>query len=159
MLKTNLQGAIYATREMTKGAFRARNSANYSKSIINVSSLLAYKGTVGTATYASTKAGLIGLTRSVAVESSRPVKGTRIRANAVVPGYIETKILDGMFILLPNFLTIPIIAALQFVGSAYVISSIGLFSSFYFLFFLLPKNTWQRHLKRRGNSTYLFIHN
>lgn len=98
MLKTNLQGAIYATREMARRVPRQQNSASYSKSIINISSLLAFKGTAGTAAYASTKAGLIGLTRAVAVESSRPVKGTRMRANAIVPGYIETKILDGTFI-------------------------------------------------------------
>ena len=82
---------------MTRRVPRQQNSPKYSKSIINISSLLAFKGVVGTATYASTKAGLIGLTRAVAVESSRPVKGIRIRANAIVPGYIETKMLDGMF--------------------------------------------------------------
>jgi NAD(P)-dependent dehydrogenase (short-subunit alcohol dehydrogenase family) len=96
MLKTNLQGAIFSTREMTRRVPRQQNSTKYSKSIINISSLLAFKGAIGTAAYASTKAGLIGLTRAVAVESSQPVKGTRIRANAIVPGYIETKMLDGM---------------------------------------------------------------
>lgn len=127
MLRTNLQGAIYATREMTRRVPRQQNSAQHSKSIINISSLLAFKGTVGTATYASTKAGLVGLTRAVAVESSRPVKGTRTRANAIVPGYIDTKILDGKFYRLslscksfPGTIT----AIIKLVGKTYDISSI-----------------------------------
>ncbi|KAK2754832.1 hypothetical protein FQN54_006725 [Arachnomyces sp. PD_36] len=93
MLKTNLQGAIFATREMARRVPRQLNPSKYSKSIINISSLLAFKGAVGTATYATTKAGLIALTRCMAVEGSKPVKGMRIRCNAITPGYIETRIL------------------------------------------------------------------
>ena len=66
------------------------------KCIINVSSLLAFKGGIGAATYASTKAGVVALTRAIAAEGSLPNSGSRLRANVIVPGYIDTRMLDGM---------------------------------------------------------------
>lgn len=61
-----------------------------SKCIINISSLLAVKGGTGAVPYAASKAGILGLTRSLAVEASHSLRGVVIRSNAIVPGYIET---------------------------------------------------------------------
>lgn len=67
-----------------------------SKCIINVSSLLALKGGTGAVPYAASKAGLLGLTRSIAAEASASMKDIVIRSNAIVPGYIETPMVAGM---------------------------------------------------------------
>lgn len=66
-----------------------------SKCIINVSSLLALKGGTGAVPYAASKAGLLGLTRSLAAEASASMKDIVIRSNAIVPGYIETPMVAG----------------------------------------------------------------
>ncbi|OQD91070.1 hypothetical protein PENANT_c001G08710 [Penicillium antarcticum] len=97
-LRTNLEGAMIASRALMRAAIRSRlrnrnDSATGnrpSKCIINVSSLLAIKGGTGAVPYAASKAGLLGLTRSLAVEASASLKDTVIRSNAIVPGYIET---------------------------------------------------------------------
>lgn len=47
------------------------------------------------AAYASTKAGVIALTRAIVAESNLSSSGASIRANVIVPGYIGTKMLDG----------------------------------------------------------------
>lgn len=54
------------------------------------------KGGVGAATYASTKAGVIAFTRALVAESNLAASAANLRANVIVPGYIETKMLDGM---------------------------------------------------------------
>ena len=67
--------------------------------VVNVSSLLAYKGVIGTASYAAAKAGLIAHTRVLALEGSRyhDMTGDRspFRANVVVPGYVETPMVSS----------------------------------------------------------------
>lgn len=65
------------------------------KCIINISSLHATKGGIGASTYASAKAGVIALTRAIAAEGSLSATGATVRANVVVPGYIDTAMLDG----------------------------------------------------------------
>ena len=69
-----------------------------SKCIINISSLLALKGVTGTVTYAASKAGLLGLTRSLAVEAADVLRGgdVMLRCNAILPGYIETPMIQGL---------------------------------------------------------------
>lgn len=51
----------------------------------------------GAVPYASSKAGLLGLTRSLAVESAATLKDVVVRSNVIVPGYIETPMIAGMF--------------------------------------------------------------
>ncbi|OJK04376.1 hypothetical protein ASPACDRAFT_37935 [Aspergillus aculeatus ATCC 16872] len=65
-----------------------------SKSIINIASLLAHKGGTGAVTYAASKAGILGLTRSVAVEAGTAMREVRVRSNAIVPGYVETPMIE-----------------------------------------------------------------
>lgn len=67
-----------------------------SKCIINISSLLALKGGTGVVPYAASKAGVLGLTRSLTVETSKTLRNQIIRSNAIVPGYIETPMIAGM---------------------------------------------------------------
>ncbi|CAG8360832.1 unnamed protein product [Penicillium salamii] len=99
ILRTNLEGAMLTSRALMRASIRSRirnrNDPTAgqnvpSKCIINVSSLLALKGGTGAVPYAASKAGLLGLTRSVAAEASASMKDIVIRSNAIVPGYIET---------------------------------------------------------------------
>ncbi|KUM63175.1 hypothetical protein ACN42_g3923 [Penicillium freii] len=99
ILRTNLEGAILTSRALMRASIRSRirnrsdpaaGTKPPSKCIINVSSLLALKGGTGAVPYAASKAGLLGLTRSLAVEASASMKDIVIRSNAIVPGYIET---------------------------------------------------------------------
>ncbi|KAI2084623.1 hypothetical protein LOZ36_004633 [Ophidiomyces ophidiicola] len=97
MLNTNLQGTIFACRAMMSRALRrpVPSSGNL-RCIVNISSLHGVKGGVGAAIYASTKAGVIALTRVIVAEASTSKQGAKLRANVVVPGYIETKILNEL---------------------------------------------------------------
>lgn len=81
VLKINLTGAFNMTQIVLKPMTRAREGA-----IINVSSVTGLIGNIGQANYAASKAGLIGLTKSIA----REVAGRNVRINAVAPGFIET---------------------------------------------------------------------
>ncbi|KAJ5200698.1 hypothetical protein N7491_008496 [Penicillium cf. griseofulvum] len=99
ILRTNLEGAILTSRALMRASIRSRirNRGDRaggikvpSKCIINVSSLLALKGGTGAVPYAASKAGLLGLTRSLAAEASASMKDIVIRSNAIVPGYIDT---------------------------------------------------------------------
>lgn len=107
ILRTNLEGAILTSRAFMRAAIRNRvrnrkdlelESKTPSKCIINVSSLLALKAGTGAVPYAASKAGLLGLTRSLAVEASASLKDVAIRSNAIVPGYIETPMIASMLI-------------------------------------------------------------
>ncbi|KAK2873900.1 hypothetical protein FQN49_002011 [Arthroderma sp. PD_2] len=105
-LHTNLQGTIFACRTMTRQALRQRRTQRQAdgssasslgtKCIINISSLHASRGGVGVAAYASTKAGVIALTRAIVAESNLSSFGANLRANVIVPGYIETKMLEDL---------------------------------------------------------------
>jgi 3-oxoacyl-[acyl-carrier protein] reductase len=84
VIDVNLSAAFRATRRALPRMLRAR----YGR-IVNVSSAIALRGNPGQANYAAAKAGLLGLTRTIAVEVAR--RG--ITVNAVVPGYIETQLI------------------------------------------------------------------
>jgi 3-oxoacyl-[acyl-carrier protein] reductase len=81
VIDVNLKGAFLCIRAVSRAMMKAR----YGR-IINISSVVGLGGAAGQANYAASKAGLIGLTKSVAKEL-----GSRgITCNAVAPGFIET---------------------------------------------------------------------
>ncbi len=81
VLSTNLTGAFLLTQALLPAMLKNRWGR-----IINITSVVGRTGQAGQVNYASSKAGLIGLTRSIA----REVASRGITANAVAPGYIET---------------------------------------------------------------------
>lgn len=82
VLSVNLRGPFAMIRAVSRGMIRRRAGV-----IINVSSVVGLMGNPGQANYASAKAGLIGLTKSVA----RELAPRGIRANVVAPGFIDTQ--------------------------------------------------------------------
>lgn len=87
VLRTNLTGAHLCIQQALLGMIRQRSGR-----IINISSVVAETGNAGQANYVAAKAGLIGLTRAVAVE----VASRGITVNAVAPGFIETPMTDPL---------------------------------------------------------------
>lgn len=81
VLATNLTGAFLATQQVLQGMMKERWGR-----IINISSIVAEAGNPGQANYVASKAGLIGLTKSLAQE----IASRNITVNAVAPGFIET---------------------------------------------------------------------
>jgi 3-oxoacyl-[acyl-carrier protein] reductase len=82
VLDTNLTGAFHTIRAAARGMMRRRGGR-----IINITSVVGMTGNKGQANYAASKAGLIGLTKSVAKE----LASRNILCNAVAPGFIETE--------------------------------------------------------------------
>ena len=85
VLRTNLTGAHLCIQQALGSMLRQRSGR-----IINLSSVVAETGNAGQANYVASKAGLIGLTRAIAVE----VASRSITVNAVAPGFIETPMTD-----------------------------------------------------------------
>lgn len=97
VIDTNVYGTLLASREAMVGWLANRGM---DRVIINVSSLLAIRGGMGAATYAASKASVVAATRALADEG----KSRGIRANVIVPGYIETDMTDCEFNLPFGFL-------------------------------------------------------
>jgi 3-oxoacyl-[acyl-carrier protein] reductase len=85
VLRTNLTGAHLCIQQALSTMMRARTGR-----IINISSVVAQSGNAGQANYVAAKAGLIGLTKAVAIE----IASRNITVNAVAPGFIETPMTD-----------------------------------------------------------------
>jgi 3-oxoacyl-[acyl-carrier protein] reductase len=87
VLDANLKGAFNTIRAAIKGMMKRRSGR-----IINITSIVGLTGNKGQANYAASKAGLIGLTKSVAKEYA----SRNILANCVAPGFIETDMTDAL---------------------------------------------------------------
>lgn len=87
VLDVNLGGLFRCCRAVLRGMMVRRRG-----SIVNVSSLSALHGVAGQAAYAASKAGILGLTRSLA----REVGKRGVRVNAVVPGFVPTDLTAGL---------------------------------------------------------------
>ena len=81
VLSTNLTGTFLATRSAAKVMMKARTG-----SIVNIASVVGLVGNAGQVNYSASKAGVVGLTKSVA----RELAARSVRCNAVAPGFIET---------------------------------------------------------------------
>jgi 3-oxoacyl-[acyl-carrier protein] reductase len=81
VIKTNLSGVFNMTKQVIRPMMKARSG-----SIINMSSIIGMKGNAGQSSYAASKAGIIGFTKSIAAE----LGSRNIRCNAIAPGFVET---------------------------------------------------------------------
>lgn len=81
VLNINLNSVFYMTKQVIKPMMKAKSGT-----IINMSSVIGIMGNAGQASYAASKAGIIGFTKSVAKE----LGSRNIRCNAIAPGFVET---------------------------------------------------------------------
>lgn len=87
VIAINLKGAFNFTRSVTRGMMKRRSGA-----ILNITSVVGLIGNAGQANYAASKAGLVGLTKSVAKE----LASRNVRCNALAPGFIRTDMTDRL---------------------------------------------------------------
>src|SRR6201995_3668343 len=81
VMETNLKSVFNMTKQVIKPMMKAKKG-----SIINMSSIIGIRGNAGQSSYAASKAGIIGFTKSIAAE----LGSRNVRCNAVAPGFIET---------------------------------------------------------------------
>ncbi len=81
VIQTNLKSVFNMTKQVIRPMMKARSG-----SIINMSSIVGMKGNAGQSSYAASKAGIIGFTKSIAQE----LGSRNVRCNAIAPGFIET---------------------------------------------------------------------
>jgi 3-oxoacyl-[acyl-carrier protein] reductase len=87
VLSINLTSAFYISKLLARHMMKSRNG-----SIINISSIVGVMGNGGQSNYSASKAGLIGLTKSLA----RELGSRNVRVNAVAPGFIQTAMTDKL---------------------------------------------------------------
>jgi len=87
VIAANLKGAFNFTRAVTRGMMKRRSGA-----ILNITSVVGLTGNAGQSNYAASKAGLVGMTKSVAKE----LASRGIRCNALAPGFIRTDMTDEL---------------------------------------------------------------
>ena len=87
VISVNLNSAFFMSKAIARSMIKNRSGA-----IINVSSIVGVHGNAGQCNYSASKAGLIGLTKSLAQE----VAGRNVRVNAVAPGFIQTAMTDKL---------------------------------------------------------------
>jgi 3-oxoacyl-[acyl-carrier protein] reductase len=87
VIAVNLKGAFNFTRAVSRGMMKRRDGA-----ILNITSVVGLIGNAGQANYAASKAGLVGLTQSVA----RELASRGVRCNAIAPGFISTDMTDKL---------------------------------------------------------------
>ena len=87
VIATNLKSVFNMTKAVMRTMLKQRSG-----SIINMSSVVGVKGNAGQANYAASKAGIIGFTKSVALE----LGSRNIRSNAIAPGFIETEMTGAL---------------------------------------------------------------
>ena len=87
VIETNLKSVFNMTKAVQRTMLKQRKG-----SIINMSSVVGVKGNAGQTNYAASKAGMIGFTKSVALE----LGSRNIRCNAIAPGFIETEMTDKL---------------------------------------------------------------
>jgi len=87
VLNINLKGAFNCIRAVTRTMFKQRRGV-----IVNISSIIGVMGNIGQVNYAASKAGLLGLTKSVAKEFA----SRGIRVNAIAPGFIHTAMTEAI---------------------------------------------------------------
>lgn len=87
VLKVNLTSAFYFSKKVAHAMARAKTG-----SIINISSIVGVHGNAGQCNYSASKAGMIGLTKSLAQE----VASRNVRVNAVAPGFIDTPMTEKL---------------------------------------------------------------
>ncbi|HEU5146717.1 MAG TPA: 3-oxoacyl-[acyl-carrier-protein] reductase [Chryseosolibacter sp.] len=87
VMNVNLKSCFNTVKAATKPMMKQKSG-----SIINMTSVVGIKGNAGQANYAASKAGIIGFTKSVALE----IGSRGIRCNAIAPGFIETEMTDKL---------------------------------------------------------------
>lgn len=87
VINANLKSVFNLTKAVQKPMLKARKG-----SIINMSSVVGVKGNAGQSNYAASKAGIIGFTKSIALE----LGSRNIRCNAIAPGFIETEMTGAL---------------------------------------------------------------
>jgi 3-oxoacyl-[acyl-carrier protein] reductase len=87
VIRTNLKSVFNITRACIRPMLKQKEG-----SIINISSVVGIRGNAGQANYAASKAGIIGFTKSIALE----LASRNIRCNAIAPGFIETEMTETL---------------------------------------------------------------